>query len=445
MSNQKDEKTEVIQEIFIQDFLDNIEDYRQNIFYEEISKEENGIVIDIYKNIVEKEIIVEKDLIEIFKNHNNYILMQDEVIKNDLQELIKVVNRTYKTVQINIAKEQEKQKQLNSISKGLKDVSNIINKCAKDITEEKDNEFAKKEKEIIILLKNKNIPIISAKVRQVKNEKYIIELMVDYEDSRLRDKETIVNISDILSRSISSKITFQKDKRNIENREYYQIYSSEDKYIMQVGSSKISKEGSNVSGDSNLQIRLEDGKYVFAISDGMGTGGKARESSKLTIRMVKDLISSGFEKDESINLINSILNVNTDSEMYSSLDITILDLYKGQAEVLKNGACNTYIKNKKNIKIMKSENVPVGILDKAELEVKTIDVSDGDMILMCSDGILESKDEIQKDWIEEFLRNVTTNNVQKIADLILAEAIDNNYGVVRDDMTVIVGKIVKKK
>ena len=47
--------------------------------------------------------------------------------------------------------------------------------------------------------------------------------------------------------------------------------------------------------------------------------------------------------------------------------------------------------------------------------------------------------------MKNFLKNVSTNNVQKIADLILAEAIDNSYGVAHDDMTVIVSKIVKRK
>ena len=44
-------------------------------------------------------------------------------------------------------------------------------------------------------------------------------------------------------------------------------------------------------GDCNLQIRLNDGKYVLAISDGMGTGAKARENSKLVINKLKKLFS----------------------------------------------------------------------------------------------------------------------------------------------------------
>lgn len=64
---------------------------------------------------------------------------------------------------------------------------------------------------------------------------------------------------------------------------------------------------------------------------------------------------------------------------------------------------------------------------------------------MCSDGLLESKENYSKDWIEEFLKNINTNNVQKMADLLLSEAIDNSYGIANDDITVIVTKILKKK
>ena len=64
---------------------------------------------------------------------------------------------------------------------------------------------------------------------------------------------------------------------------------------------------------------------------------------------------------------------------------------------------------------------------------------------MCSDGLLESKQKNENDWINEFLKNVNTENVQKIADMIVNEAIDNSYGAVKDDITVIVARIIKRK
>lgn len=198
-------------------------------------------------------------------------------------------------------------------------------------------------------------------------------------------------------------------------------------------------------GDCNLQIRLNDGKYVLAISDGMGTGAKARENSKLVINTLKKLLQNGFEKEQSIKLVNSSLSLKTEQDEFSTLDMCVLDLYEGTMSLIKNGACNTYIKNKKNISVIKSEEMPIGLGLEVNLKEKVLPVSDGDIILICSDGLLDSKEELKKDWVEEYLKNVSTNNVQKISDMILAEAIDNNYGVAGDDITVIVAKIIKRK
>ena len=73
------------------------------------------------------------------------------------------------------------------------------------------------------------------------------------------------------------------------------------------------------------------------------------------------------------------------------------------------------------------------------------DLKENDIIIMCSDGIIESNVEYKNKelWLKELLENITTNDVQKIADIILQEAIDNGYGIAKDDMTVIVSKIMK--
>lgn len=442
-SQNKDEIEE--NENFIQDFLDNLEELKDNIFYEEISNEDTGIARDICTVLKTNDILVDNDLVEILKEHNNYVIMRDETIRNDLQEVVKIANRTLKVFQINKAKAEERKSNIETMNQGLKSVTKVIDKCAEEIKENKVSEFSKKEQEIEMLLKSKKISIKNCKMKKIKNEKYIVELALDYEDMKVREKDVTTNVSDIISKSIGSKVVFQRDRIDEETREYNQVYSSEDKFVLQVGSAKITKDGSEVSGDCSLQIKLADGKYLLAIADGMGSGEKARECSKVTLRLVKQMLSAGFDKEESVEMINSRMNLSTNSEIYSSLDMSILDLYVGKIEILKSGACNTYIKNKKSIEKIKAESLPVGIVNNIELKSQTIDISDGDIMIMCSDGILEAKDDTKKEWIEEFLRNVSTNNVQKLADLILAEAIDNSYGIAQDDMTVIVSKIMKKK
>ena len=64
---------------------------------------------------------------------------------------------------------------------------------------------------------------------------------------------------------------------------------------------------------------------------------------------------------------------------------------------------------------------------------------------MCSDGILESNTEYKNKelWLKELLEDINTDDVQKICNIIKQEAIDNGFGIAKDDMTVIVAKIEK--
>lgn len=64
---------------------------------------------------------------------------------------------------------------------------------------------------------------------------------------------------------------------------------------------------------------------------------------------------------------------------------------------------------------------------------------------MCSDGILESNIEYENKevWIKNLLEEIETDNVQKIANILLAQSIDNGVGIAKDDMTVIAVKIRK--
>lgn len=65
---------------------------------------------------------------------------------------------------------------------------------------------------------------------------------------------------------------------------------------------------------------------------------------------------------------------------------------------------------------------------------------------MVTDGIIESKEDIEKKelWLKDLLENIDSDNPQRIADIIIGEALDNEYGIAKDDMTVIVAKVTKR-
>ena len=262
----------------------------------------------------------------------------------------------------------------------------------------------------------------------------INKLNMLWQQREANNKKVLANQLGGVSKVISSLAEEVKteEKKNIKK-----------KYKLIIGSATAKKQKSNVSGDSSIETELQDGKYMIAISDGMGSGEKAKRSSKTVIEMLERLLTTGFEKDVSIGLINSTVNLNSNEETYATIDISIIDLENGNIEFIKNGACPTFIKSNKNVEIIKAVSFPAGMLDKIDLVVYDKDLKNNDIIVMCSDGILESNTEYKNKelWLKELLEDITTNDVQQIADIILQESKDNGFGITKDDMTVIVIKI----
>lgn len=217
------------------------------------------------------------------------------------------------------------------------------------------------------------------------------------------------------------------------------------RYKLTISTATETKNKSEVSGDSSVNTKLHDGKYMIAISDGMGSGEKAKKSSNTVIQMLQRLLTTGFDNEVSIGLINSAVNLNSNEETYATIDISVIDLSTGNIEVVKNGACPTFIKSGKNVEIIKAVSFPAGVFDKIDLVVYDKDLKENDIIVMCSDGILESNTEYKNKelWLKELLEDINTDDVQKICNIIKQEAIDNGFGIAKDDMTVIVAKIEK--
>ncbi len=425
----------------------NIEDIKDNILYEDI-KNSNDIVKDLYKNLSKNKKITKELLIAVFAKYNNYIVGVDSEgtntsVENDISAMIDTINDSYEKSKMDIVLKKKLDEKNKNMSAQLQGVSEAISDLAKDIKEDNSTKYTSEKDLVKKVLSQRGLEFSEINVKDSDSGRKIITLYRN-EEERL-DETNIKKIEKILTKVFQEKIVLEKKKyKEIgeqENSGY--TFISGDLFNLKVGIAKSKKHDSPVSGDTSIQTKLNDGKYLLAISDGMGSGPEARKSSKIAIKMLEKMLKTGFKKDVSIKMINSTLSANSSEDMYATLDALILDLYKGNIEFIKNGACPTYIKRNKEVELVNSISLPTGIVEDIDLVVYDKDIQNGDIIVMCSDGILESNGEyLHKDlWIKYFLEELQTDDVQQIADLLISEAIDNNYGKEKDDMTVIVAKI----
>ena len=428
-------------QIFIEELLDNLEGYEENILFEDISKENGPIVNEIFKLLIEKQQMTRELLLKVFESCNCYIVGFDnkqisDYLEENIAEMIRIINMSYKISKTKFVWEkklEENKKNIEIQLKGVsKAISNIANNIEKDI--ESEEQFKNEKKQIIELLKNKEINIKEISIQF--EDRFLIELYID--KSNVTDIEYIEKT---LSKILKENIVFNQDASCGTRLSFI----SDDKFIMAIGYNETTKSNSDISGDNILNIRLKDGKYLIALSDGMGTGNEANQSSNKALKLLENLLISGFDKKTSMELINTSL-INQNEDIFATLDIAIIDLYKGNIEFIKSGACPTYIKNNHKVQLIKSNSLPAGIINVSKLQTFDRDIEENDILVMCSDGVLDSNVEYKNKelWVKYILEDIETTNTNKISEIIINEAIDNNYGVAKDDMSVIVCKFIEK-
>ena len=432
---------------FIAELLNNIENMKENILYDSIENVEGKIVDEIFNKLLEKQFIKEKDLIKILAKNNNYVVgfgEDEEKLDRDIEKMTQAINSAYRIGKMNFVWSARLKEEKQNFESQLKGVSKAISNIAKNLDEENYAQelFDDKKEQIALILKQKEILLQEISITKKDGGRFNVELYIEQND-RNDIKDIILNI---LNKVLEEKMCVIEEKSvKKENCTKY-VFMSDDKYILDIGHSIAIKDNMPVSGDSILNTKLKDGKYLIAISDGMGSGPEARKSSQIVTSMLKRLLNSGFERNTSISLINSSL-LNVSDEVFATLDIAIIDLYKGTIEFIKNGACPTYIKNSKRTQVIKSRTLPTGVVKEVSADVFDKDIEENDLIVMVSDGILDSNIEYKNKelWIKYLIEDINILNPQKVADIILNESIDNNFGKVKDDMSVIVCKFIKKK
>ncbi|KEI00737.1 stage II sporulation protein E [Clostridium botulinum] len=204
------------------------------------------------------------------------------------------------------------------------------------------------------------------------------------------------------------------------------------------------KNGEKQNGDSYSFGKISDGSYMCIISDGMGSGPEASEESKIAVELIEKFTRFGISKATAINTVNSIMSLKfSENEKFSTLDLTSVDLYTGDTSFMKVGAVPSFVKSGKNVEVITSNTLPIGVLDKVDLEVTNKKLRNGDIIVMLSDGVLDyDNNNVGKiDWILDYLKNSNINSPKELVDGIISRAKELSGGRAKDDMTAIVCKV----
>lgn len=327
------------------------------------------------------------------------------------------------------------------LSQQYKGISKIMDSMAGQVRQ--DITFSRDLKnKIISQLQKSHFRVCEASVVEIGEDRYEVDLMLKA-DRGIKEIgcEIAMHVSCVLNRPMI--ISDEAVIRGI----YHLKLAESDRYEVRTGLAVAKQSGSAACGDSFAAVKLSDGRFMLALSDGMGSGRKAAAESGATVTLLEQFLDSGFDRETALGLINSVLVLQSAEESFATIDLGIINLISGVCEFVKIGSAAGFIKRGDAVEVIPSTSLPAGILSQIDPELSAKPLYDGDLIIMMSDGVLESNknNSIGEEWVLEFLqKHRHIMDPQVLADQLLETAKLNQGHQVSDDMTVAVARILKK-
>ncbi len=262
---------------------------------------------------------------------------------------------------------------------------------------------------------------------------------------------TKTDVAQALYRATGIMMCPARETRNVLSSERDTMFFRQDtKYKALTGLARLAKSGETVSGDNYSFLELSGtGELLMVLADGMGSGEVADRDSGNLIEALEYLMEAGFEKKSALRLLNTLFVVNYEGSSFTTLDMAAINLHTGQCEIMKNGAATTFVKRADRVDMIASSALPVGVDLEAEPDVAVVDLEEGDMVIMVSDGVLDGfyernmTNENQED-MAALIENLLCQNPNDMANQILMNALARCTREVTDDMSVLVAGIWNK-
>ena len=232
---------------------------------------------------------------------------------------------------------------------------------------------------------------------------------------------------------ISERLTLSKDK-------FCCILHRKPYFDAAFGVATLTKTGEIASGDTHSVIKIDERRFMIALSDGMGSGEYARRISESTISLLESFYRAKMPSSLVLSTINKLLTFSRE-ETFACVDIAVVDLDNGEADIVKIGSPMGFILSGNALHILESASLPLGILESLHPDTSSYTLQEDDVLLFLSDGITSAFGSSSD--LYETLKNIPASNPQQLADALLAKAVALYGGTAKDDMTVLAVRLFK--
>lgn len=210
----------------------------------------------------------------------------------------------------------------------------------------------------------------------------------------------------------------------------YRITASEVQPLSaKIGTYQLPQGQNKVCGDCCESFTDAEGALYVVLSDGMGTGSRARVDSAIACSVLSKLIKAGIPLPSALETVNTTLLVKSADESFATMDICKINLESGECAVYKAGAATTYIKSSNKLIRAALSSPPAGSGGRMSVPAQRFKVSAGDVIIMATDGAA-----IDEQWLS---RELSREAEPKELSERIAKAARAAENGARDDISVV--------
>lgn len=221
--------------------------------------------------------------------------------------------------------------------------------------------------------------------------------------------------------------------KNVDDRLYFY---KKPKLKITYAHTVLAKKGNLMSGDNYYIKKDYNSSYIFALSDGMGSGYNAYTESADALKTIANLSSYHFRINTILKLLEDIYELRSNYDRYATLDFLAINTATCKLNLYKMGSTTTYILHNNKLFTYENQALPLKLDDVNS--AYELDIYSGDFIFLLSDGI--------SDFIsnEEFytLASKPNNSADEICYSIIEYIKEKEKNNLKDDLSLIVIKAI---
>ena len=214
----------------------------------------------------------------------------------------------------------------------------------------------------------------------------------------------------------------------------------------------VSIPSKNVGGDFYDYIKISDTKYALVIADVSGKGLGAGFFMTMTRSILRVYFSEMDDPAKILEASNKHIYKDSNNGMFVTCFLVVIDTENKTLTYSNAGHLTQYLLKKYDISTLDSilemhtHGKPLGFIEDASYQNKQISYSNGDTIILYTDGITETFNKSEEEYGEERLKNILKNDyddAKELVDDIVNETVSFRGKTPQfDDITLLVARLL---